>query len=107
MKGKTQQGKLMTKLNERILKWPTEKRAFTKIKPRKSGKHIGTKENDDKISPKMYLRKYGIPEEGLYFLSCEFSYTKDKVAAAEKHIQSNETKKRKKGKKACQFIELL
>ena len=36
VKGKTQQGKLITKVNERILKWPTEKRAFTKIKPRKS-----------------------------------------------------------------------
>lgn len=31
-----------------------------------SEKYIGTKENDDAISPKMYLQKYGIPEEGIH-----------------------------------------
>ena len=96
---KLDQGKLMMKLNERIMKWLTEKRAYTKIKPRKCGRYIGTKENDDTISPKMFLQKYGIAKEGIHCLSCNVTYTKDKISAAEEEIQKNKTTKCKKVKK--------
>ena len=48
-----------------------------------------------------------IPEEGIHCLSCNYPYTKDKMSAAEKHIDNNETIKQKKGKKRCELIELL
>ena len=100
-------GKLMNKLNERIKKRSTEKRAFIKIKPRIDGKFIPTKENNDAISPKMFLQKYGIPEKGIHCVNCNFSYFQEKMAAVGKHIQNNEATKYKKGKKGCEFIALL
>ena len=71
------------------------------------GKYIPTKENDYTISPKMFLQKYGIPEKGIHCVNCNFSYTQEKMAAAEKHIQNNETTQHKKGKMRCNFIKLL
>ena len=47
-------------------------------------KYIPTKENDEIISPKMFLRKYGILEKGIYCVNCNFSYTEGKMGAAEK-----------------------
>ena len=89
------------------MKWLTEKRAYTKIKPRKCGRYIGTKENDDTISPKMFLQKYGIAKEGIHCLSCNVTYTRDKMSAAEEDIQKNKTTKCKKGKKSQELIKLF
>ena len=71
--GKLVQGKLLKKVNPRHLKWPTEKWAFTKIKPRMGRKNIPTQENDKTISPKIFLTKYGIPEKGIHCVNCNFS----------------------------------
>ena len=74
----------MTKLNERIAKWPIRKRASKIIKPRKAGKYRATEQNDFKIFPKMYILKYGIPKKGIYCLHClnyllsELFYNQDK-----------------------------
>ena len=46
----------------------------------------------------MFLRKYGIPEKGIHCVNCNYSYTQEKMGAVEKHIQNNESKKRKKEK---------
>ena len=70
-------------------------------------KYIPTKESDEIISPKMFLRKYRILEKGIYCVNCNFSYTEGKMGAAEKHIQNNESTKHKNGKKGCKFIEFL
>ena len=97
--GKLVPGKLLKTLNERILKWATDKQVFTKMKGRMGRKYIPTLENDETILPKMFLRKYGIPEKSIHFVNCNFRYTQEKMGAADKHIQTNEykTQKRKKG----------
>ena len=84
-----------------------EKRTFTKIKLRMGGKYVPTQENDETILPKMFWRKYGIPEKGIHCVNCNFSYTEEKMGAVEKYIQTNESTKYKKGKKGCEFIEFL
>ena len=48
-----------------------------------------------------------LPEKGTHCVNCSFSYTQEKMAAAEKHIKNNETTQHKKGKMRCNFIELL
>ena len=70
-------------------------------------KYIPTQENVETVSPKMFLRKYGIPEKGMHCVNCNYSYTQEKMGAVEKHNQNNESKKRKKGKRGCEFIEFL
>ena len=96
-------GKILKKLNERILKWPTEKRAFTKIKPRMCEKYIPTQENVEEV----FLRKYCITENGIHCVNCTFSYTQEKMGAVEKHVQNNESTTRKKRKEGCKFVEFL
>ena len=72
-----------------------------------SKKYIPRKGNNDTISPKMFLYKFVIPEKGIYCVNCNFSYTEEKMGAAEKHIQNNESIKCKNGKKGCEFTEYL
>ena len=47
----------------------------------------------------MFVHKYGIRKLDIHSVSCNFSYTKDKMSAAEKATENNETAKPKKEKK--------
>ena len=67
-------------------------------------KYIPTQENVETISPKMFLGKYCIPENGVHCVNCTFSYTQEKMGAEEKHIQNNESTTRKKGKRGASVL---
>ena len=41
-------------------------------------KYIPNQENVEKMSPKMFLRKYGILENGIHCVDCNFSNTQEK-----------------------------
>ena len=47
----------------------------------------------------MFLHKYGIRKLDIHSISCNFTYTTDKMAAAEKATENNGTTKPKKEKK--------
>ena len=55
----------------------------------------------------MFVHKYGIHKLDIHSISCNFTYTNDKMSAAEKATENNETTKPKKEKKGCELIELF
>lgn len=81
-----------------------EKRAYTKIKPMKCGKYIGTKENDDTISSKMFQEKYGILEEGIHCSSCILLIPKVKREVVRNIFKIMKLQNPKKKKKALSSL---
>ena len=47
----------------------------------------------------MFVDKYGIRKLDIHSVSCNFTYTKDKMSAAEKATENNETKNPKRKKR--------
>ena len=70
-------------------------------------KNIPTQENDKTLSSKIFVRNDGIPEKDIHCVNCNFIQGQEKIEAAEKYIQNNESTKCKKRKEGCEFIELL
>ena len=71
------------------------------------GKYIPTQENDQTLLPKMFLRKYGIPEKGIHFLNFNLVILRRKYELRRNIFRTMRVTKCKKGKKGCEFIKFF